>query len=176
MMIENGVYTMTVHEDIAIRADIEILEQQEQLLRFTAFNAETAWQLGTLLRSELLTRNAPATVEIEVNQQLLFACTTPNAQPGQADWIRRKRNAVRRFARSSYLSGRILARDNETIEARHGLTLTDYAVHGGGFPIHLTGTGSIGTAIISGLPQREDHKLLTNALATILGITIPQLD
>ncbi len=162
--------TTTVVEDLAI------LDQQEQLLRFSAFDTTTAWKLGSLMREKLLARKAGGTIEIEIAGQLLFACTTAGATPGQADWVRRKRNTVRRFARSSYAVGRILERDGETLEQRHGITLTDFAAHGGGFPIILAGTGPVGTAIVSGLPQRDDHKLVVAALAETLGITVPELD
>ncbi|HVG27480.1 MAG TPA: heme-degrading domain-containing protein [Acidobacteriaceae bacterium] len=155
--------------------DLAILDEQERLLRFSSFNAETAWQLGSLLREALLQRGAGGTVEIEVAGQLLFACATPGATPGQADWIRRKRHTVHRFGRSTYAVGRVLERDGETMEARHGLALADYAAHGGGFPIVLEGTGPIGSVILSGLPQREDHNLVAEALATLLNRPVPQL-
>ena len=155
--------------------DLAIIDQQEKLLRFTAFDGLTAWQLGNLMRSRLLQANAAGTIEIDLAGQILFACTTPGATPGQADWIRRKRNTVRRFARSSYAVGRILERDGDTIESRHGLTLTDYAAHGGGFPIILAGTGPVGSAIVSGLPQRDDHNLVVSALAELLNITVSTL-
>jgi uncharacterized protein (UPF0303 family) len=155
--------------------DLPILEQQEKQLRFTQFNADTAWQLGNLLRAALLERNAGGTIEIEIAGQLLFACATPGATPGQADWIRRKRNVVHRFARSSYAVGRTLENNNETIEARHGLTLADFAAHGGGFPIILEGSGPVGSVVVSGLPQRDDHNLVVIALATLLNKSIPRL-
>ena len=155
--------------------DLAVIDEQEKLLRFTAFDAITAWQLGQIMRSKLLEKNAGGTIEIDLAGQLLFACATPGATPGQADWIRRKRNTVRRFARSSYAVGRILERDGDTIESRHGLTLTDFAAHGGGFPIFLTGVGPIGTAIVSGLPQRDDHILVASSIAQLLGIPTPEL-
>jgi uncharacterized protein (UPF0303 family) len=156
-------------------ADLAILTQQEQLLVFPAFNADTAWQLGTLLRSKLLAVPAGGTIEIELNHQLLFACATPGATPGQADWIRRKRNTVRRFARSTYAVGCTLERDAETLQARHGLALQDFAAHGGGFPIQLHSTGMVGTVVLSGLPQRDDHALVVAALAELLNIQVPTL-
>ena len=168
-MIGYGVPNMSAIDDLAI------IDQQEKLLRFTAFDGLTAWQLGNLMRSRLLQANAAGTIEIDLAGQILFACTTPGATPGQADWIRRKRNTVRRFGRSSYAVGRILERDGDTIESRHGLTLTDYAAHGGGFPIYLAGTGPVGSAIVSGLPQRDDHNLVVSALAELLNITVSTL-
>ena len=156
--------------------DLKIIDEQEKLLRFTGFDAGSAWQLGGLMRQRLIDAKAGGTIEIEVTGQVLFACVTAGATPGQADWIRRKRNTVRRFARSSYAVGRILERDGETMEARHGLTLADYAAHGGGFPIVVNGVGMIGSAIVSGLPQRADHALVVGAIAESLGRDVPELD
>ena len=154
--------------------DLPILDQQEQLLRFNAFDADTAWQLGSLLRNTLLERGAGGTVEIEVAGHLLFACATAGATPGQANWIRRKRNTVHHFARSTYAVGRKLERDGGTLQSRHALSETDYAAHGGGFPLWLGGS-IVGTAVLSGLPQRDDHNLVIDALAALLGIDVPRL-
>ena len=159
-------------------ADLEVLAQQEALLRFATFDPDTAWQLGSLLRAKLLALNAGCTVEIERDNQLLFACTTPGAKPNQADWIRRKRNLVRHFKRSSYAIGRELALNNQTLESAHSLSETDFAAHGGGFPLWLTNSATAtfaGTIILSGLPQRDDHNQVVTAIAEHLGLTIPQL-
>jgi uncharacterized protein (UPF0303 family) len=160
---------------MSIADDLAILEQQEQLLRFTSFNPETAWELGCILRTLLMERLAGGTIEIELANHLLFACATPTSNPGQADWIRRKRNVVHRFGRSSYAIGRILESNNETLQSRHGLNAADYAAHGGGFPILLEGTGPVGSVVMSGLPQRDDHNLVVSALAKILDKDVPRL-
>jgi uncharacterized protein (UPF0303 family) len=154
--------------------DLEILTQQEALLRFIAFTPDTAWALGNRLHDALRGKPLGGTVEIELDRQLLFACTTPGAKPDQADWIRRKRNTVHHFARSSYAVGRQLALDQQTLEADHGLALVDYAAHGGGFPLFLAGK-CVGTIIVSGLPQRDDHNLVVTAIAAHLNVAIPQL-
>lgn len=155
--------------------DLPILEQQEALLQFTAFDAETAWRLGSLLRDKLVARQAGGSVEIEVAGHLLFACATNGANPGQANWIRRKRNTVRHFARSTYAVGRRLERDGGTLESRNGLAEADHVAHGGGFPILLQGTGMVGTVVLSGLPQRDDHNLVVEGLAELLGVDVPRL-
>ena len=155
--------------------DLGILAQQESLLHFADFTPDTAWQLGNRLHDSLLTRQTGGTVEIEFAGQLLFACATPGAKPNQADWIRRKRNTVHHFARSSYAVGRQLELDQQTLESHHSLALADYAAHGGGFPIFLSGSECVGTIIVSGLPQREDHNLVVTAIAEHLNVTIPQL-
>jgi uncharacterized protein (UPF0303 family) len=160
---------------MSIADDLAILEQQEHLLRFTSFNPETAWELGCTLRTLLMDCRAGGTIEIELANHLLFACATPTANAGQADWIRRKRNVVHRFGRSSYAIGRILENNNETLQSRHFLDGADYAAHGGGFPILLEGTGPVGSVVMSGLPQRDDHNLVISALAKILNKDVPRL-
>ncbi len=163
--------------------DLVILAQQEMLLRFPAFDADTAWQIGSLLRAALLGLNAGGTVEIERDGQLLFACATPGAKSTQADWIRRKRNTVQRFHRSSYAIGRELARNSATLESAYGLSEIDYAAHGGGFPlwVQVDDAGSaeaavcVGSIIVSGLPQRDDHNLVVNAIGEHLRVAIPHL-
>lgn len=164
--------------------DLAILAEQERLLRFAAFDAETAWELGSQLRAALVGLNAGGTVEIERDGQLLFACATMGAKPTQADWIRRKRNTVQRFHRSSYAIGRELVRDGATLESAHGLSEMDYAAHGGGFPVWLkAGAGAageeaarcVGSILVSGLPQRDDHNLVVAAMAEYLRVEVPRL-
>ena len=91
------------------------------------------------------------------------------------DWIRRKRNVVERFGKSSYAIGLELELTGKTIEQRHGLTLADYAMHGGAFPLVLAGTGLVGSVIASGLPQREDHAMVVEGLAEVMGIAVEPL-
>ena len=162
-------------DDQGIEQDLEILAQQEHLLRFPAFSAEMSWSLGTELRRLAVQRGQPMSFEIQLAGRTLFACSTQDAPAGQADWIRRKRNTVLRFGRSTYALGRELERDGKTMEQRHGLALTDFAMHGGGFPIVLSGTGLVGAVVASGLPQREDHNLVIEALSQVFGISVPRL-
>jgi uncharacterized protein (UPF0303 family) len=164
---------------MSVVEDLAMIARQEELLRWDGFDADVAWRLGGVMREMLVERGAGGaggTVEIEVAGQVLFTAATVGATPGQADWIRRKRNTVRRFARSSYAVGRQLERDGETMEGRHGLALADYAAHGGGFPVWVRGVGVVGSAIVSGMPQRDDHNLVVAAMAKVLGVEVPVLE
>jgi uncharacterized protein (UPF0303 family) len=160
---------------VSIENDLAIIAEQENTLQFAAFGAGTAWKLGSILREEAVRRRAAMTFEIQIAGRTLFLAATEGAPAGQADWIRRKRNVVMRFGRSSYAIGRQLELEAKTIEERHGLTLTDYAMHGGGFPITLRGTGVVGSVISSGLHQRVDHAIVVDALAAVLGVDVVRL-
>jgi uncharacterized protein (UPF0303 family) len=160
---------------VSIETDLKTIALQERQLQFESFGGETAWLVGCRLRADALSRGAAMTFEIQVAGRTLFLAATDGAPAGQLDWIRRKRNVVMRFGRSSYAVGLQLELDGQTIEQRHGLALADYAVHGGGFPIYLRGSGCVGSVIASGLHQRVDHAMVVEALAGALGIQVPAL-
>jgi len=46
--------------------------------------------------------------------------------------------------------------------------VSQYAAHGGAFPILVRGIGCIGTVAVSGLPQLEDHRLVVETLEAFL--------
>ena len=161
---------------MAIEEDLEGIAAQERLLRFATFTTEMAWQIGVLLRDDAVARGASMTFEVSLAGRTLFqAVTGENAAAGQADWIRRKRNTVLRFGRASYGMGLELEKSGLTLEARHGLTPADYAMHGGGFPLTMLGAGCIGAVVSSGLPQRDDHAMVVAAMAKVLGVNVPVL-
>ena len=151
-----------------IDQDLEKIALQEKRLQFTEFNAAVAWELGVALRSAALKRGAAVVIDIQLHGHLLFACGMPGTTPDNWEWIRRKRNVVMRYHRSSYAIGLKHARAGSTLEATTGLDLRDYSTHGGCFPILLAGTGCIGTIAVSGLPQREDHSLVVSVLEEYL--------
>ena len=64
--------------------------------------------------------------------------------------------------------GQMLKSEGATIEQSLLLSESEYAPHGGCFPIIVKGTGMIGTLTVSGLPQEEDHKVAVHAIRTYL--------
>ena len=160
---------------MGIEQDLATIAAQERVLVFQNFSAETAWELGCRLRQDAVRRGAAMTFEIQVAGKTFFMTATDGASAGQVNWIRRKRNVVHLFEKSSYAVGLELEMTGKTIEERHGLSLMDYAMHGGAFPLVLRGTGCIRSVIASGLAQREDHNIVVEALAAILGVQVARL-
>ena len=160
---------------MGIETDLLGIAEQERRLVFAQFGAEEAWRLGCWLRAAAVAKRVGMTFEVRVGGRVLFLCATEGAPAGQMDWIRRKRNVVERFGRSSYAVGLELAATGKTIEQRHGLTLAEYAMHGGGFPLALRGTGMVGTVVVSGLPQREDHAMVVEGLKIVMGVAVEGL-
>ena len=149
---------------MTIDRDLETIILQEKRLQFKYFDSELAWTLGNSLKAAAERRGAAVAIDIQVNGQPLFFFAMPGTTPNNIDWIRRKRNVVLRFHRSSYAVGLTYERDQTTLQAKTGADLRDFATHGGGFPILLEGTGCIGSITVSGLPQREDHMLIVFVL------------
>jgi uncharacterized protein (UPF0303 family) len=155
--------------------DIERIALQEQRLQFERFDANTAWTLGMRLKQAAEARGVAVAIDIQLHGQPLFFYAMPGTTPDNVDWIRRKRNVVQRFQRSSYAIGLQLQQQQTTLEAKLGVDTRDYAAHGGCFPLNLIGTGCIGTVTVSGLPQREDHELVVEVLADLLGQPLGEL-
>jgi len=156
---------------MSIDSDLEKIALQEKRLQFKTFDAEAAWAIGSVLKAAAEKRGAAVAIDIQLLGHPLFAYAMPGTTPDNLDWIRRKRNVVQRYHRSSYAIGLTHQRNQTTLQSKTGLDLKDYAPHGGCFPILLAGTGCIGTITVSGLPQREDHELVVSVLQEYLNLT-----
>lgn len=153
--------------------DLARIALQEQQLQFPAFDEETAWRLGSRLRSLALERGLSLVIDIRRTGQPgqpLFYAALPGTTPDNPEWVRRKSNVVFRFQRSSYAIGLEMEQKQSTLEERYGLPLADYACHGGSFPIRVRTAGFIGAVTVSGLPQRDDHNLVIEGLCIELGM------
>jgi uncharacterized protein (UPF0303 family) len=150
-----------------ISEDLAAIARQETELHFSTFDHDTAWRLGQSLRELAVSRSQSLVIDIRrfgQPHQPLFYTALAGTTPDNSRWVQRKSNVVARFHRSSYAIGLALEQSNRTFSERYNLPDADYAAHGGSFPIHITGTGIIGSITVSGLPQREDHNLVVEAL------------
>lgn len=161
--------------NMTLTDDLTLLALQEEQLQFDAFSAETAWQLGMRLKEAIENRGKAATIDIQLTGQPLFFYAMPGTTPDNVDWIRRKRNVVLRFQRSSYAVRLELRQKHTTLTEQSGLLLRDHAAAGGCFPILLRGTGCVGTIGVSGLPMRDDHNIIVEVLAAWLNRPLSNL-
>ncbi|MNM55557.1 hypothetical protein D3C81_666970 [compost metagenome] len=149
--------------------ELALLIRQEETLQFPRFDEEVAWQLGALLYDRAAANSWPLVIDVRRFDRPLFFAARPGITSDNHDWVRRKTNTVQRFLRSSYRIKHQLALENLDITQRHYLSPADYASVGGGFPIIVQGAGVIGAITVSGLPDRQDHQLIVDALCEILG-------
>jgi len=144
--------------------DLELIAKQERELILPEFDEAIAWELGLRLRELASARRLPVAIEIKRFGQPLFYSALHGSTPDNAEWVRRKGNVVARFHRSSYAVGLGLKQTNSTLADKFELPSSDYASHGGSFPLKVAGAGVIGSVTVSGLPQRADHELVVEAL------------
>ncbi|MFF3447215.1 heme-degrading domain-containing protein [Streptomyces sp. NPDC002667] len=151
-----------------VAPEIAELEEQERRLTLPRFTHDDAWALGALLVELAREREAPVAIDIRRGGQQLFHAALPGSTPDNDAWIDRKRRVVERYGCSSLLVGSRFRAKGTTFEDSSRLDPDTYAAHGGAFPITVTDTGVIGTVVVSGLPQIEDHRMVVEALEKFL--------
>ena len=149
--------------------DLSELAEQELALQFTTFTNDDAWALGSAFVAEARPRDLPVVVQISRSGQVLFHAALPGTTPDNDTWIARKSRVVMRFGHSSLYVGQQARDAGTTFEERFGLSLDEYAAHGGAFPLTVRDVGVVGVIAVSGLPQLDDHALVVQVLSAYLG-------
>lgn len=147
---------------------LERLLQEERELQFVHFNEETAWQIGSQLVQLARSGNLPITIDITRGTQQLFHASLPGASADNDEWTKRKVRLVYRFGHSSFYMGQRLKSKGKRIEEAYLIPESEYAPHGGCFPIIVRNTGMVGAITVSGLAQEEDHNLVVRAIREYL--------
>ena len=142
------------------------IEIQEEMLQFEHFSNEDAIALGNIIYQLAQEQGVCVAIDISRNGITLFHLLMTGTRADNESWMRRKRNTACHYEESS------LAFESERRDSlvSSGLDLAQYAPAGGAFPIRLRGTGCIGAAVVSGLKGIEDHNLVAQGIARLLGV------
>jgi uncharacterized protein (UPF0303 family) len=154
-----------------IELDLAKIAIHESLLIFDEFDQEMALKLGLVVRDIAMAQDAAVVIDIRRNEDCLFFYAMPGTTNANADWARRKRNLVNVAQKSSYALQLEHEKGFKIVEFM-ALNPRDYVPAGGCFPIRVAGAGMVGTATISGLPSRDDHRLISNSIAALLNIDL----
>ena len=152
-------------------ADLEKVKVHETLLVFEHFERQNAWELGNLIRNKLEHEGAFAAIDIRRGEDCWFFTSMPGAGPANADWARRKRNLVNLVEMSSYRMNLEMQAGSQLFDLMK-LDGRDHVAAGGCFPIRVKGSGVVGTVTVSGLPQRDDHRVVIEAISEYLGVDL----
>jgi len=144
------------------------LRQQEEEIQFSSFTNDTALAVGMALFQEAKKHGKPVAIDITRSGLQLFHFAMEGTSIDNGEWIKRKNNVVTRFGHSSYYVGTYLKNAGQTIEEKYLISSSDYAAHGGAFPLIIRNVGVVGTITVSGLPQQEDHELVVTTLRQFL--------
>lgn len=160
---------------MSVAEDIAKIAEQEKRLAFSAFDEATAFAIGSALRERALAEKFPVVIQIAVFDRLLFYAALPGSTNSNFDWVRRKANVVKMFHKSTYRLVLEKDRPDRTFRPGDGLSPSDYVLAGGGFPVTIRDVGVVGVIGVSGLPERQDHAVIVDALCDHLGIARSEL-
>jgi len=157
---------MTMDKFTEISAEAILVEENTLLLNhFDLFGAN---RLGDIAKSIGLIRALPIAVEVRIGDWIVFHTNLPGSNIENDLWISRKARVVK-LKHHSTLYERISA-EERSIDwfLENNVNETEYAIHGGGLPLVTKNDGFVGTLLISGLPQVEDHLLGVEVLTEFL--------
>lgn len=87
--------------------------------------------------------------------------------PDNESWVERKRRTVLRWGCSTWFMACKFGGDEKAFQEKYALgnKAGDYAIHGGGVPIRVTGVeGIVAVVVVSGLKQDEDHAVIVEVI------------
>jgi uncharacterized protein (UPF0303 family) len=152
------------------KSDLEQVIAQERALVFKQFDENVAFAIGAHIRDAANAAGQGIAIEVRLWDRPLFYGATAGSSASNKHWIERKAYTVRMLMKSTYRV--VLERGDKprVFEENWGLDPRDYAIAGGGFPITVAGVGVVGAAIVSGVPERDDHGYVVAAICSVLGL------
>ena len=158
-----------------VSGDIAKIARQEATLVFPSFDEATAFAIGSAIRERGLRDKSPIVIDIRTFDRPLFYAALPGSTADNANWARRKRNVVQNFHKSTYRMVLEQQRPDRSFKVGEGLDIADYVLAGGGFPVTVKGAGVIGAITVSGLPERDDHGVVVEAICNYLRLDAAEL-
>ena len=147
---------------------LQSLLQEEEHLQFAQFTNEMALQIGLRIIEKVKLENKDVRIDITRNGQQLFHYAFPKTSADNDMWVKRKSNVATRFGHSSHYMYTYLRSIQKNIQERFFVDPSEYASSGGAFPIIIKNVGVIGAIAVSGLPQEEDHRLVTSVISEFI--------
>lgn len=148
---------------------IDELEGQERTLVLERADLGSLHELGLLMSTAAMKRQLPVVIQIRSGDRLAYVAALPGSTASNDEWATKKARVAQHFEQSSLLVRLLHERDGTDIHTRHGLPRERFQAHGGAVPLRAHGVGIIGTVVVSGLPQVDDHAFLVEQLATFIG-------
>jgi uncharacterized protein (UPF0303 family) len=143
---------------------LDELLDQERRLTLPTFDEDDAVALGMSLLQMAIDRDLPVTIEVRRIGRVVFRAARAGTNAHNDMYVAGKARVVERFGHSSLYERLRHESAGTTFAEATSLGFPEYAPHGGGFPLIVAGTGPVGVAIVSGLPQLDDHALVVECL------------
>jgi uncharacterized protein (UPF0303 family) len=150
--------------------DVKLIIEQEKALVLPEFSEAIAFKLGAAVRDSAIAAGLGIAAEIRTGERPLFYMALAGTSADNAHWLRRKANLVHRVSKSSYRVVLEHQGPDDFFGPRRGLDNQEFVLAGGGFPIRVKNAGMIGSFCVSGLHERDDHRLVVETLCDHLGL------
>lgn len=150
---------------IPVLADPQDIEREFDRLTFASFSHDDAVRLGEDLVRRARDKGWAVAISVTLKDHEVFHVALPGTTEVNDQWIARKRRLVEHTSLPSFLVGQRLARDGQTLDDM-GLDEASFAAHGGGYPL-MVGSEMVGSVIVSGVPQQDDHALVVEGLTAL---------
>lgn len=144
-----------------------ICKQQEDESVFSHFTREDAFRLGCMLYENSKAFPQGVSIQITVNELVVFRFFPSGTSVNNDLWLTRKHNMVIAKEMSSQRAQCIREETAKTMQD-WCMDPAQYARAGGGFPIRVAGVGVIGSICVSGLAATDDHQLIVDTIAQFL--------
>ena len=147
----------------------QLLLAEEQLLLLPSLDNSDCIEIGQIATELGTSQSLPIAIQVRLGDWIIYHAALPGSTTENDWWINRKARVVR-LKQHSTLYERVLAQE-QGIDWHKENNLLDetHAIHGGGIALKTKDQGFLGTLLISGLPQVEDHlfgvEVLTEFLA-----------
>ena len=147
----------------------DLLAEEAELV-LTALTNKEAVEIGECVIKIAREKNLPIATRVYIGDWIAFHASLPGSDAENDRWMGRKVRTVAAKGHSS-MCLRILAEEAGIEEkdwyVQNNLSEVDHAIHGGGFPLRVNGV-HVGTVVVSGIPQAEDHLLAVAGLREFL--------
>jgi uncharacterized protein (UPF0303 family) len=147
---------------------LEELRDQERRLVLRSLDENEAISIGLRLLEMATARDLAVTIEVRRVGRVVFRAARSGTNAHNDMYIAGKARVVERFNHSSLLVRTQHEEAGTTFAEATSLEFPEYAPHGGGFPLIVEGTGVVGVALVSGLPQQDDHALIVECLEAFI--------
>lgn len=145
----------------------ELLDQERRLV-LASLDENEAVAIGLSLLDRASARDLPVTIEVRKGSRVVFRAARNGTNAHNDMFVTGKARVVERFGHSTLYERLRYEAEGTTFAAETTLPFPEYAPHGGGFPLIVDGTGPVGVAIVSGLPQQDDHALIVECLEAFI--------
>ena len=138
----------------------ELLALEDELT-LAVLTSKEAVEIGECVVKIAREKNLPIATRVYIGDWVVFHVSLPGSDAENDRWMGRKVRTVAAKGHSS-MCLRILAEEAGIAEkdwyVQNNLAESDHAIHGGAFPLRVDGV-HVGTVVVSGIPQAEDHRL-----------------